>query len=153
MPFPNKISCFVSTCVSLDNSFPSVRQEPSFGPWNGSPCAQHFHHSNSPLTISPSLKLTSKNERKYNSPFTSYQLNSSCKYSHSFISEKFSATVYLKLPGVKLKLHPVRKLRYKSLILDSHSNLSSINDYITSLTTQWRCTHRCFVFLLNVSHF
>ena len=28
-PFPNKISCFVSTCVSLDNSFPSV----SFGPW------------------------------------------------------------------------------------------------------------------------
>ena len=29
VPFPNKISCFVSRCVSLDNSFPSV----SFGPW------------------------------------------------------------------------------------------------------------------------
>ena len=43
-------------------------------------------------------------------------------------------------------MHPVRKLRYKSLILDSHSNLSSISDYITSLTTQWRCTHRCFLF-------
>ena len=28
MPFANKISCFVSTCVSLDNSFPSIRQEP-----------------------------------------------------------------------------------------------------------------------------
>ena len=28
---------FVSTYVSLDNSFPSVRQEPSFGPWKGSP--------------------------------------------------------------------------------------------------------------------
>ena len=28
MPFPNKISCFVSTCVSSDSSFPSVRQEP-----------------------------------------------------------------------------------------------------------------------------
>ena len=27
---------FVSTCVSSDNSFPSVRQEPSFGPWKGS---------------------------------------------------------------------------------------------------------------------
>ena len=36
MPFPNKISCFVSTCVSSDNSFPRVRQEPSFGPWKGS---------------------------------------------------------------------------------------------------------------------
>ena len=35
MPFPNTISCFVSTCVSSDNSFPSVRQEPSFGPWKG----------------------------------------------------------------------------------------------------------------------
>ena len=27
VPFPNKVSCFVSTCVSSDNSFPSVRQE------------------------------------------------------------------------------------------------------------------------------
>ena len=30
VPFPKKISCFVSTCVFLDNSFPSVRQEPTF---------------------------------------------------------------------------------------------------------------------------
>jgi len=37
VPFPNKISCFVSTCVSSDNSFPSVRQEPSLGPWRGPP--------------------------------------------------------------------------------------------------------------------
>ncbi|XDA90435.1 hypothetical protein R6Z07F_020032 [Ovis aries] len=36
VPFPNKISCFVSTCVSSENSFPSVRQEPSFRPWKGS---------------------------------------------------------------------------------------------------------------------
>ena len=41
VPFPNKISCFVSTCVSSDNSFPSVRQEPSFGPWKGSPFLYH----------------------------------------------------------------------------------------------------------------
>ena len=37
VPFPNKISCFVSTCVSLDNSFLSVRQECTLGPWKGSP--------------------------------------------------------------------------------------------------------------------
>ena len=43
VPFPNKISCFASTCVSLDNSFPSVRQEPSFGPWKGSPFLWHKH--------------------------------------------------------------------------------------------------------------
>ena len=35
-PYPTAISCFVSTCVSSDNSFPSVRQKPSFGPWKGS---------------------------------------------------------------------------------------------------------------------
>ena len=50
-PFPNKISCFVSTCVSSDNSFPSVRQEPSFGPGKGSPFLQQTNcqkskHSN-----------------------------------------------------------------------------------------------------------
>ena len=27
----------MSTCVSSDNSFPIVRQEPSFGPWKGFP--------------------------------------------------------------------------------------------------------------------
>ena len=43
VPFPNKISCFVSTCVSSDNSFPSIRQEPSFRPWKGSPFLQHYH--------------------------------------------------------------------------------------------------------------
>ena len=43
VPFTNKVSCFVSTCVSLDNSFPSVRQEPSFGPWKGSPFLQQSH--------------------------------------------------------------------------------------------------------------
>ena len=29
---PNKVFCFVSMCGSLDNSFPSVRQEPLLGP-------------------------------------------------------------------------------------------------------------------------
>ena len=44
VPFPNKMSCFVSTCVSLDNSFPSVRQEPVLGPWKGSPFLQQFQY-------------------------------------------------------------------------------------------------------------
>ena len=37
VPCPDKISCVVNTCDSSDNSFSSVRQEPSFGPWKGSP--------------------------------------------------------------------------------------------------------------------
>ena len=41
---PNKISCFVSTRVSLDNSFLSVRQEPSFGAWKRSPFLQHLYY-------------------------------------------------------------------------------------------------------------
>ena len=55
--FPNKISCFVSTCVSSDNSFPSVRQEPSLGPWKGSPflqksiCGHMLNHLNAPALL------------------------------------------------------------------------------------------------------
>ena len=41
-PFPNKISCFVCTCISFYNSFLSVRQGPSFRPWKGSPFLQHY---------------------------------------------------------------------------------------------------------------
>ena len=29
---PNKVPCLISTCVSSDNSFLSVRQEPTSGP-------------------------------------------------------------------------------------------------------------------------
>ena len=36
VPFRNRISCFVSRCVSSDKSLPSVRQEPTFKPWKGS---------------------------------------------------------------------------------------------------------------------
>ena len=36
MPLSNKVFYFVSTRVSSDSSFPSVRQEPTLGPWKGS---------------------------------------------------------------------------------------------------------------------
>ena len=39
-PFPIK-SLALSAHVSLENSFPSVRQEPTFGPWKGSAFLQH----------------------------------------------------------------------------------------------------------------
>ena len=38
---PLKFLAFVSMCVSLDNSFLSVRQEPACGPWKGFPSVQH----------------------------------------------------------------------------------------------------------------
>ena len=41
-PLPNKVSCFASTCVSLDNSYPSVRQEPTLRPWKGFPFLQQI---------------------------------------------------------------------------------------------------------------
>ena len=37
----NKIFCLVSSCVSLDNSFPSVRQEPTLRPWKGPPSCKN----------------------------------------------------------------------------------------------------------------
>ena len=37
MPLPNKVSCFVSTCVSSDNSFRSVRQKTPFQALEGVP--------------------------------------------------------------------------------------------------------------------
>ena len=42
-PCPIK-SLALSARVSSDNSFPSVRQEPSFRPWKGSPFLQHYHN-------------------------------------------------------------------------------------------------------------
>ena len=39
-PFPSKESCFVRMCVSADNSIQSVTQEPTLGPWKGSPFLQ-----------------------------------------------------------------------------------------------------------------
>ena len=45
VPFLNKVSWFVSICVSSDNSFSSVRQQPSFRPWKGSPFLQQVHAS------------------------------------------------------------------------------------------------------------
>ena len=42
-PLPNKVSCFVSTCVSSDNSFLNVRQEPTLRPWKRSPFLAHFY--------------------------------------------------------------------------------------------------------------
>ena len=38
VPLPNKVSCSVSTCVSLDNLFLNVRQEPIPRPWKEPPC-------------------------------------------------------------------------------------------------------------------
>ena len=34
-PPSNEVSCFISTGVSLDSSFLSVRQEPTLVPWKG----------------------------------------------------------------------------------------------------------------------
>ena len=58
VPFPSEISCFVSTCVSLDNSFPSVRQESILRPWKGSPFLQQGnHYRNVPYRKSQRHKL------------------------------------------------------------------------------------------------
>ena len=46
VPISNKVSCFVSMCVSSDNLFPRVRQEPTLRPWKGSPFLQQFVHLN-----------------------------------------------------------------------------------------------------------
>ena len=42
VPLSNKVSCFVSTCVSSDNSLLSVRQEPILGFQKGSPSCNIF---------------------------------------------------------------------------------------------------------------
>ena len=42
VPLPYNVSCFVSLCVSLDNSFQGVRQEPPYKARKGSPFLQRF---------------------------------------------------------------------------------------------------------------
>ena len=41
-PLQNKVSCFVTICVFLDNSLPSVRQEPILRPGRGPPSWNSF---------------------------------------------------------------------------------------------------------------
>jgi len=43
---PSTVLFFVSKCISSDNSFPNVRQEPTLRPWKRSPFLQQnqFHH-------------------------------------------------------------------------------------------------------------
>ena len=48
-PLPKKVSWFVSSCVSLGNSFLSVRQESSFRPWKVSVPLPCNTHTTSPL--------------------------------------------------------------------------------------------------------
>ena len=43
LPLPNKVSCFVSTCVSSDNLCQNIRQEPTLRPWKRSPFLQHLN--------------------------------------------------------------------------------------------------------------
>ena len=46
VPLPNKVSWFVNMNVSMDDSFPSVRQEPTLRPWKGFPFLQQYHRLN-----------------------------------------------------------------------------------------------------------
>ena len=50
---PNKVSFFISMCVSLDNSFPSVRWESTLRPWKGSTFLQQDHFCICPKVIAP----------------------------------------------------------------------------------------------------
>ena len=54
-PPPNKISCFISTCISLENLILSVRQEPTFGPWKESPFLQQECWSGLPCSLPENL--------------------------------------------------------------------------------------------------
>ena len=80
-PLPNKISCFVSTCVSLDNLSPCVRQELILGPWKGSPFLQQLYH----FTFSPTVRKSSDfwkdnllNGRKYLQMIWPIKVNIKC---------------------------------------------------------------------------
>ena len=64
-PFPIK-SLALSARVSWDNSLPSVRQEPSFGPWKVSPFLQQFpvlHIGLCCLSILPTMASANPNSQ------------------------------------------------------------------------------------------
>ena len=47
MPLPHKVSCFVSMCISSDNSFLNVKQELPLRLWKGSPLLETYPIHNS----------------------------------------------------------------------------------------------------------
>ena len=70
-PLPNTVSCFVSLCVSLDNSFLSERQERTLRPWKGSPFLQSDAWTLSQRKKDPSVYLISQQSpRPWKSPST-----------------------------------------------------------------------------------
>ena len=61
-PFPIKSYCFVNRYVSSDNSFPSVRQEPTLGPWKGSlSCSITINILHLFKKVEESMNMTKKN--------------------------------------------------------------------------------------------
>ena len=63
-PLPNKVSCFISTCVSSHDSFLTVRQEPTPGLWKGSPfLQQQCKDGNSGHSASLCLALKGRREQ------------------------------------------------------------------------------------------
>ena len=71
-PFPIK-SLALSARVSLDNSFLSVRQEPTLGPWKESPFLQQFQRLNLhlPLGCQPGIQGS---RRQLSSAFQAFPL-------------------------------------------------------------------------------
>ena len=71
-PFPIK-SLALSARVSLDNSFLSVRQEPTLGPWKESPFLQQFQRLNLhlPLGCQPGIQGS---RRQLSSTFQAFPL-------------------------------------------------------------------------------
>ena len=63
-PFPVK-SLALSARVSSDNSFLSVRQEPSFGPWKGSPFLQYLYPINVNFSSFPKQTFSNLDTRIY----------------------------------------------------------------------------------------
>ena len=133
-PLPNKVSCFVSTCVSSDNSFLSVRRERTLGPWKGSPflqqpqaLAQLF-----PIWLFPHCL----------SPLPSPLLLSSCCFSSGWLTQppdSSPCTPALFSPAFLIYLLCTRCRIHKSQLLScsSHIQASSPAPRCPYEKTQW----------------
>ena len=67
-PLPNKVSCLVSTWVSVDNSLLNVRQEPTRGPGRGPPSCNSFD----PWLVEPTDADKLQIQRAYCTPSSSW---------------------------------------------------------------------------------
>ena len=147
---PNRVSCCVSPCVSSDNSFLSIRQEPLFRTWNRFPL---------PAIVSSCYKMREKKESASGTPGWTFA------FSGSYVTPRETDWLWGRiLRSVFLRRNNLVNLSYNALLgkisMSGSFNLKLLQycayghlfSCILKPTTIHRIKSRLWLFQRNYKH-